>query len=247
MGVNATTFVPTYVSGEVLTAADLNVTNSGIPVFADTTARDAAFGGTGEKTLAEGQFAYIEATNTTQYYDGSSWIAVGASGLTYITGASFTGVTSVQVNNCFTSTYRNYRIYIDCVGNTAGNMLSMRLSASGTPSTSGYYSGLNGYDYTSSGTWTFTLATDRTQIMYIGASGAAANAKGAFVDVMRPQIPVETDFLSLNNGVNAGVAYRGGLCISAHTAATAYDGFTIINSSGTNIAGVYRVYGLADS
>ena len=77
MGANATTFVPAYASGEVLTAANLSVTNSGIPVFATTVTRDASFGGTGEKTLAEGQFAYIEATNTTQYYDGAAWQAVG--------------------------------------------------------------------------------------------------------------------------------------------------------------------------
>ena len=78
MGANAVTTVPVYVSGEVLTAADLNITNSGIPVFATTVTRDAAFGGAGEKTLAEGQFAYIEATDTTQYYDGAAWKSVGA-------------------------------------------------------------------------------------------------------------------------------------------------------------------------
>lgn len=77
MGANAVTTVPVYTAGEVLTAADLNITNSGIPVFASSVERDAAFGGTGEKTLAEGQFAYIEATNTTQYYDGASWLALG--------------------------------------------------------------------------------------------------------------------------------------------------------------------------
>jgi hypothetical protein len=77
MGANATTSVPVYASGEVLTAANLNITNSGIPVFATTVTRDAAFGGTGEKTLAEGQFAYIEATNTTQYYDGAAWLGLG--------------------------------------------------------------------------------------------------------------------------------------------------------------------------
>jgi hypothetical protein len=78
MGANATTTVPVYVAAEVLTAADLNITNSGIPVFATTVTRDAAFGGAGEKTLAEGQFAYIEATDTTQYYDGAAWQSVGA-------------------------------------------------------------------------------------------------------------------------------------------------------------------------
>ena len=80
MGANATTSVPGYTSGDVLTAANLNITNSGIPVFADAAARDAAFDGTGEKTLAEGQFAFLEDTNETQVYDGSIWSAVGGGG-----------------------------------------------------------------------------------------------------------------------------------------------------------------------
>ena len=76
MGVNATTFVPAYVSGEILTAADLTVTNSGIPVFATTVTRDAAFGGTGEKVLAEGQACYIEGTGL-QVYNGTTWRPYG--------------------------------------------------------------------------------------------------------------------------------------------------------------------------
>jgi len=79
MGANAATSVPGYVAGEVLTAARLNVTNSGAPVFADSSARDAAFGGTGEKTLAEGQLAYLEDSDVVQYYDGSSWATLGPS------------------------------------------------------------------------------------------------------------------------------------------------------------------------
>lgn len=75
MGANATTFVPSYVAGEVLTAADLTVTNSGVPVFATTATRDAAFGGAGEKTLAEGQMCYIEtAPKRFQVYNGTAWI-----------------------------------------------------------------------------------------------------------------------------------------------------------------------------
>jgi hypothetical protein len=78
MGANATTFVPAYVAGEVLTAADLTVTNSGVPVFADATARDAGFGGTGEKVLAEGQLCYLESTNKVMFYDGSAWSNLGS-------------------------------------------------------------------------------------------------------------------------------------------------------------------------
>jgi hypothetical protein len=95
MGANAVTTVPVYTAGEVLTAADMNITNSGIPVFATTVTRDAAFGGTGEKTLAEGQFAYIEATNATQYYDGAAWQAVA--------GGKVAQVVSTSKTDTFTS------------------------------------------------------------------------------------------------------------------------------------------------
>ena len=77
MGANAQTAVPAFTAGQVLTAAQMTEVNTGIPVFATTTTRDAAFSGTGEKVLAEGQFAYIEATNTTQFYDGAAWLALG--------------------------------------------------------------------------------------------------------------------------------------------------------------------------
>jgi hypothetical protein len=60
MGANATTFVPTYVAAEILTAADLNVTNSGIPVFAYLKRARRGFRRFGRKTLAEGQYGYLK-------------------------------------------------------------------------------------------------------------------------------------------------------------------------------------------
>jgi hypothetical protein len=70
--------VPLFAAAEVLTAANMNISaGTGIPVFATTITRDAAFGGAGEKVLAEGQFAYIEATDELQYYDGVAWQTSG--------------------------------------------------------------------------------------------------------------------------------------------------------------------------
>jgi hypothetical protein len=77
MGANAQTSVPAFTSGQVLTAAQMTQVNTGIPVFASSTERDAAFGGAGEKTLAQGQLAYLEDTGAVQVYDGSAWQAVG--------------------------------------------------------------------------------------------------------------------------------------------------------------------------
>ena len=78
MGANASTAVPLYASGQVLDAARLNLTNAGVPVFSGTATRDAAFGGSGQKVLAEGQLCYLEDTNAVQYYDSAAWQAVGA-------------------------------------------------------------------------------------------------------------------------------------------------------------------------
>lgn len=86
MGLNAQTAVPVFTAGQVLTAAQVTQINTGIPVFATTTTRDAAFGGTGEKTLAQGQFCYLESTGKLLVYSGSSWLNVG----TQTNVASFT-------------------------------------------------------------------------------------------------------------------------------------------------------------
>jgi hypothetical protein len=76
MGANAQTSVPAFTAGQVLTAAQQTQINTGIPVFASTVTRDAAFGGTGEKTLAEGQACYIEGTGV-QVYNGTAWKPYG--------------------------------------------------------------------------------------------------------------------------------------------------------------------------
>jgi hypothetical protein len=68
-----------WVAGEVVTAALLNayIQDQVIARFATTAARDAAFGGSGEPTLAEGMFCYIDADDSLYYYSGSSWSKYG--------------------------------------------------------------------------------------------------------------------------------------------------------------------------
>jgi hypothetical protein len=75
MGANAQTAVPKFTAGQVLTAAQQTQINTGIPVFATTTTRDAAFGGS-NKTLAQGQLCYIEADGKVYVYTGSAWASI---------------------------------------------------------------------------------------------------------------------------------------------------------------------------
>ena len=107
MGANAQIEVPAFTAGQVLTAAEMTQINTGIPVFATTTTRDAAFGGAGEKVLAEGQFAYIEASNQTQFYDGTVWTAFASKIVQVVTtnktnpftttSSAFTDITGLSV------------------------------------------------------------------------------------------------------------------------------------------------------
>ena len=74
---NTQTTVPLFVANQVLTAAQQNASaGTGVPVFATTVTRDAAFGGS-NKALAEGQLCYLESTDNTQYYTGTAWVTLG--------------------------------------------------------------------------------------------------------------------------------------------------------------------------
>ena len=68
-------------AGDVVTAANLNqyVQDQVIAVYASSAARDAAYGGAGEPTLAEGMFCYLSDTNAFLYYTGAAWTAVDTS------------------------------------------------------------------------------------------------------------------------------------------------------------------------
>jgi hypothetical protein len=68
-------------AGEVVTAANLNqyVQDQVVAVYADATARDAAYGGSGEPVLAEGMVCFLKDSDTLQYYSGSAWETVGGS------------------------------------------------------------------------------------------------------------------------------------------------------------------------
>jgi hypothetical protein len=65
-----------FVAGDVLSATDVNgYLMQGVLVFADAAARTAAI-----TSPQEGQVSYLKDTNSTQYYSGSAWVAIGASG-----------------------------------------------------------------------------------------------------------------------------------------------------------------------
>lgn len=238
MGANAQTAVPAFVAGEVLTAAEMTQVNTGIPVFATTTTRDAAFGGAGEKVLAEGQYAYIEATNTTQYYDGAAWQSlVSNPGLVAVRSeTAFTAVSTITADSVFSSTYTNYLIQFSATQTVGSALFYMQFRTSGATNTTANYAWQHNYitsaltaARTSSGATSMTMTAD------LGAGGQAGS-----ITVYNPNLPENTQMshtLTITSGSSVTQLGVGGFGTT-----TVFDGFLLGVTTGS-MTGKYSIYG----
>lgn len=239
MGANAQTSVPTFTAGEVLTAANMNISaRTGVPVFSNTTTRDAGFGGTGEKTLAEGQLCYLEDSNVVQYYDGAAWATVGpaSSGALVRTGGGALSGASTTISNVFSATYTNYIVTVSDVRCSTDVEIYCRMGATST----GYYysapraiystGAYNGQTNNNSGQWS------------IGTSSSTVS-HGQTLFFGNPYLSQETSIqgIWLDIRTTGGSAALGGFLDNN----TSYTDIYFAPSSGTFSSGTVNVYGLA--
>jgi hypothetical protein len=239
MGANAQTTVPTFTAGQILTADQQNQSaRTGVPVFATTATRDAAFGGTGEKTLAQGQLCYLEATDVVQYYNGTAWatLAPAAAGALTLISATTIGsaVSTVTVSSAFSSTYDNYLITIS--GGVASTTNELLLQLGGTTTN---YTRTGFFVTLGSATLTGFTGTD----WRIG--GGSTDNLMANVNLFGPNLTKRTTAVAnIVQPVTSGAAQTSFLLLND---TTSYTAFTISTNSGTITGGTIRVYGYANS
>jgi hypothetical protein len=169
--------------------------------------------------------------------------AAGA-GLTLIANSPFTTVSSHSVNNCFTSTYANYKIlikYSAVSGDSVG--VTMKLRASSTDTSTNYNS-----QRIFNGT-TSTVATDNdnngTDEWMAGLIDKDfATASFAQVEMASPELATNTSMVMQTWGHTT----IGNLLLIGGTQAssTQFDGFTILCSTGT-MSGTVYVYGYKEA
>ena len=243
--------VPLFAASEILTAANMNLSaGTGVPVFATTVTRDAAFGGAGEMVLAEGQLCYLSDSNIVQYYTGAVWATVGptAVGLTFINGATFSAANTVSLAaSSFTSTYQNYLLQVTLSAASASGTMSMRYRASGTDySGSTYNTGALLID--SAGTIASDGQSGSSQSSHkIGYYGSADYLM-AQITLFNPQEAANSRFTSNSSGVNStasavATSFSGGIVYQN----TQYDAVTLLASGATTLTGNYRLYGYQKS
>jgi len=240
MGANAQTTVPKFVAANTLPASSLNITaGTGIPVFANTTTRDAAFGGS-NKALAQGQTCYLESTNVVQYYNGSAWATVGpaaAGALTFIKSQVIgSGVQTVTVTNAFSTDYNDYRIVVSNTTLSGGGILYMAINGStgSTYASSGY-----SMSYTSAtitGDYTGTVSTGFGLAGTLGTSSSTCT-----IDIFSPFLATTTQTVS-RYASNTIQSVWGGYDSNTSSSTN----FTLdINSTFTYTGGTIYVYGYA--
>jgi hypothetical protein len=166
--------------------------------------------------------------------------AVVGAGMDLIATSEFSAVSLVSVNNCFTSTYQNYRININCEASVAALFL-MRMRASGTDAAGANYN----YAYVlGDGAGVRAARVNNNSSALLGDLQNAAHQ--ITLEVFNPALAYPTAFNSaFNSGFNSTAIYVESF-FAGHAVSNSYDGFTIYPNTG-NITGTIRVYGYKNS
>ena len=240
MGANAQTSVLDFTNGQVLTGPEMDISaGTGVPVFATTVTRDAAFGGA-NKVLAEGQTCYLESTNVVQYYDGAAWATVGpaaAGALVRIGGGALSSASTV-FDNVFSSTYLAYLIIVSGGESGGGNTTFQLRYAGPTTQAANYYGGV-------------IAGTNASGTSSVGTNNAAAfnlgfptsSLFGGTITVVSRDSAQRSRFVTSWSNDAINTVHQGG---GETTAQRDYTGF-ILNTGTSFIAGTVNIYGYSPS
>ena len=161
-----------------------------------------------------------------------SSVAVGSgTGSVSTSGAvTFSGASSVSLNDVFNSTYDNYRILINATSLTG--TMTMRLRVSGADSSAASYK----MDLYGTSLWTNSAYSGYQESGSTNFNALAESSPSSIsLDMINPFATQKTFLHGQTSQNDRGRSYQG-----IFDATTSFTGFTIL---GTSITGTIRVYG----
>ncbi len=159
-------------------------------------------------------------------------------GLVHIETVSIgSGVSSISVNNVFTSAFTNYKIIYQGVNSNASD-IRYRLRAAGTDDTGSNYK-FGRFFMGQEGSIAFTTQQNQTSTFSPIATGSTANSS-FYIDISNPQKSTTTTSVGMGSGFYT--LYTS----TTNTSTTSFDGFTLIRDNGTFSSGEIRIYGYKD-
>jgi hypothetical protein len=199
-----------FAPGEVLRAEDVNDT------FASKL--DYPAGGSDGDLLAK---------------DGTAaeWIAVPEAGLTLVNSDTFSAVSSVSVDNCFTTTYEFYRVLLTFTASTSTPNVSLRYRNGGTDRTDSLYTTDQNFGASSN-------KTDN-QTSHPTLFSISTEIQSSTLDI---EGPAQARFTTLTGLSFRSVARTASFLGGVFRSTAVNDGFTLTVSVGT-MTGSLNVYG----
>jgi len=168
-----------------------------------------------------------------------AWTTVSSGALTKIVTADFSSSASVQINQCFTSTYTNYIIVLNALGNSGGGALYLQWQTGTNTviSSTDYYGG--GWRVKNDGT-TATFQNNGSNEFMIAPTVATNTRQNFTINISNVgNSSQDANLSSIGNGAGNGVAVYAGIINASAT-------YTGVKLSGNgNLTGTYTVYGLA--
>lgn len=162
-------------------------------------------------------------------------------GMQLIRSVSFTSQTTVAfANDTFTSTYRNYQVYLECDTDSGAANWTMQLrNNAGAIGGSLYLGGVIGTGISAN-----TVNVGTNNATSFNLASASPDANNIVMTVFNPNTNVRNTTWS-GTIINNASFDMGGSFGGIYNAVAAYTGLQF--NFSTAVTGTYRVYGLADS
>jgi len=228
-----------YATGDVLTAAQVNtyLQEQTVMVFADAAARTTALA----SVLAEGMISYLKDTNSTEYYSGSAWVAIGGAsgGMTSIASGSLSG--SALTLSSIAGTYKNLQLIIRDVLTSADTSIAIRLNND------------TGSNYRNTGT--LNIATGGPNVL-IGGEGTSWEVSNTSLDNVDNNNAIQFNLFDYANGTSQKLGSAMTTFTSSgngkamtnmalgYYSVTAVTRIDVFPGSGTFSGGTYVLYGV---
>jgi hypothetical protein len=155
---------------------------------------------------------------------------------------TFTSASAISLNNCFTSSFRNYKIILEISGSSAITSTYLKLRNSGTDLSTGYYWAFAGTGEAGGAVTWYGSNQSSGWNMQNWRNSVVGTYCTSNLDMFNPYEQTQKNFTLVGSLLgNDGTFY--GLSGGGHTTSTSsYDGFTYSIASGT-FTGKVKVYG----
>jgi len=160
---------------------------------------------------------------------------IGTSG-----AVTFTGVSTVSLNGCFTSTYDNYEIVSNIVS-TNDTDIKFRWRVGGADNSSANYSWTQAGTFAATGTFAGGATNNDTSARFASSNAVNSQKFGKYT-FFNPFATATSGYSGTQTYSSGTANYNGSVMGLGFNGTTSFDGFTLFPAAGT-MTGTIRVYG----